>query len=78
MRAARGLLNWSQMRLAEVAKVSISTIKRMEDGSGPVQATHENALKVTAAFEAAGVVFLSEPAPGVRLRDTTSEPVRAS
>ena len=71
MRAARGLLDWSQMDLAEKAGVSISTVKRMEGGNGPVQATHENALKVTAAFEAAGVEFLCAPAPGVRLRPTS-------
>jgi len=71
MRAARGLLDWSQITLAERAGVSISTIKRMEGGSGPVKASHENALKVAAALEAAGVEFLCKP-PGVRLRPNTA------
>ena len=78
MRAARALLDWTQQQLGDVSKVGVATIKRMEKGAGPVQGRHDNALKVLAAFEAAGVEFIDGPTPGVRLKPSVSEGVGAS
>ncbi len=67
-RAARGLLDWTQRRLADAARVGLSTVKSYEAGStSPVA---NNLLALQAALEAAGVVFIPENGggPGVRLR----------
>jgi transcriptional regulator with XRE-family HTH domain len=74
IRAARALLNWSQPKLAEAAKLSLPTITRMEGALGPSRSTQANVEAVRRAFEDAGVVFLSEGATssgggqGVRLK----------
>jgi predicted transcriptional regulator len=47
MRAARGLLDWTQGRLAEVSGVALSTIKRMES-VGPDKSSVENIDKALA------------------------------
>jgi transcriptional regulator with XRE-family HTH domain len=67
-RAARGLVDWSQAKLAESAKVGLSTIKSFEGGrSVPV---HHNLAAIQAALEAAGVEFIppNGSGAGVRLR----------
>lgn len=67
-RAARGLLGWNQMELAERAGVGIVTIRLLEAGShAPRRATLD---VVRRAFEDAGVQFIDENGggPGVRLR----------
>jgi transcriptional regulator with XRE-family HTH domain len=71
LRAARGLLGWSQNELAEAARVGLSTIRRMEASDGSLRGTAENVWKVQKALEEAGVIFIDEDdlGPGVRLRD---------
>jgi predicted transcriptional regulator len=67
-RAARGLIDWSQMDLAEHAGVGIVTIRQLEAGNHePRRATLD---VVRRALEAAGVEFIAENGggPGVRLR----------
>jgi transcriptional regulator with XRE-family HTH domain len=67
-RAARGLLSWSQQKLAESAKVGNATIRNFEAGrSMPQRATLDVLQR---AFEAAGVMFIAENGggAGVRLR----------
>jgi predicted transcriptional regulator len=67
-RAARGLIDWSQMELAERAGVGIVTIRQLEAG---VHAPRRSTLDVVRrALEAAGVEFIAENGggPGVRLR----------
>jgi transcriptional regulator with XRE-family HTH domain len=66
LRAARALLRWSALDLAEASKVSVSTIRRVEtiEGEIPVTAANEAALRAT--LESAGVEFIDEN--GVRLR----------
>ena len=67
-RAARGLLDWTQERLADESGVSISTIRNFEGGaSQPIRA---NLAAIRATLEAAGVEFLDENGggPGLRLR----------
>lgn len=70
LRAARALLRWSAVDLAKASKVGVATIRRVEtiDGSIPVTAANEAALR--AALEAAGVEFIDENGggAGVRLR----------
>lgn len=57
IRAARALLGWSQQRLADEARVSPITVKRLEASQETFQARFETVMKVKAAVEAAGVVF---------------------
>ncbi len=70
MRAARGLIGWSQSRLAEPSGLAVSTIKRMEGAGSTLKSSVENVLKVQQALEDAGVIFIDEDdeGPGVRLR----------
>ncbi len=66
MRAARGLLGWSQPKLAIEAGMSEPTVKRFETGGAKVS---EDAVKrLQAALEAAGVEFTNDDGEGVRLR----------
>ena len=71
VRAARALIGWSQMKLAETSGVPVSAINEFETGSSGHFA--EEALdKMRAALEAAGVVFLPKDdggGIGVRLRE---------
>ncbi|GAA6202487.1 helix-turn-helix transcriptional regulator [Aquicoccus sp. SU-CL01552] len=69
IRAARGLLGWSQAALAEHAGVSSMTVKRAEGSGSPYPA--QGALNaIRAALESGGVQFIEENGggPGVRLR----------
>jgi len=66
MRAARGLIGWSQAALAEAAGLSRPTIERAETKG----ASAETLTAIKRALEAAGVMFVPEngEGPGVRLR----------
>jgi transcriptional regulator with XRE-family HTH domain len=67
-RAARALIDCSQAKLAEIAKVGLSTVKGFEGGrSVPV---FHNLAAIRAALESAGVIFVEENGggAGVRLR----------
>lgn len=70
-RAARGLLDWSQDRLATEAHLGLSTVRNYEAGrSTPVR---NNLQALRTALEAGGVLFIiqdQEAGPGVRLRNT--------
>lgn len=73
IRAARGLLDWSQSQLAESTKLSVQTIKRMEGARGPEGSTAANVEAVRRVLEGAGIVFLDarskmDGGPGVRLK----------
>jgi transcriptional regulator with XRE-family HTH domain len=68
LRAARGLLGWSQAEVAKAASVGLSTVRNFETGqSTPIA---NNLAAIRAALEAAGVEFIAENGggPGVRLR----------
>ena len=69
IRAARGLLGWSQTQLAEAAGRSLPTIKRLEreDGEGP-SVSDEVRLAVQSALEKAGVEFIPENGGGAGVR----------
>jgi transcriptional regulator with XRE-family HTH domain len=66
IRAARGLLDWSQTRLGETAGVSLSTVKDFEAGRRTPTVASIGAI--LGALEAAGVEFTNGDAPGVRLK----------
>ena len=67
IRAARGLLGWSQIELARAAGLSEPTVKRAE-GTGKPSASVEAVDRMRAALEAAGVVFIDEYGEGVGVR----------
>src|SRR5215467_8531521 len=69
MRAARGLLGWSQSELAKRAGLSLPTVKRVEAGSGP-RVSDEARRRIQRALEVGGAQFIAENGggPGVRLR----------
>ena len=56
IRGARGLLDWSLAQLAQASGVSVSTIKRMEDGNeGSTRASKSDAVR--RALQAGGIAF---------------------
>lgn len=63
--AARSLLGIAQKGLAEAARISIPTLKRMEASEGVASGMPNNVLAVKSALEAAGAEFIDG---GVRLR----------
>jgi len=69
MRAARGLLGWSQSELAKRAGLSLPTVKRVEAGKGP-RVSDEARARIQQALETGGAQFISQNGggPGVRLR----------
>jgi len=72
IRAARGLIAWSQQELAEAAQIGLATVKRMEASPGLLMGNAGNIWRVKDALEARGVVFVEAGAdggPGVRLRE---------
>ncbi len=72
-RAARGLLDWSQIELAGRSNLSESTIRDFEKGRRVPSIN--NLAAIRAALEAAGVIFVEEngEGPGVRLRKDRPE-----
>lgn len=57
-RAARGLLDWPQGRLAEAASVGLSTVRQFEGGTR--QPIPNNLAAIRAALEQAGVQFVDD------------------
>jgi transcriptional regulator with XRE-family HTH domain len=78
MRAARALLGIDQKQMAELAKVSLPTIQRMESSDGQVRGVVDTLVKVIRALEGAGIELIGENSPstgsgrGVRLADAQS------
>lgn len=67
LRAARGLLGWSQSELAARAGLSLPTVKRLEGGFGP-RVSNEARAKLQRAIEAAGIQFINENGGGSGVR----------
>ncbi len=55
-RAARGLLDWTQVKLAEAAGLTLSTVVKFERNGRTVAAGAVQAMK--RALESAGVEFI--------------------
>jgi len=74
IRAARGLLGWSQSELAKRAGLSLPTVKRVEAGTGP-RVSDEARARIQKALELGGVHFIAENGggPGLRLRKRQRE-----
>lgn len=72
-RAARGLLDWSQVELASRSNLSESTIRDFEKGRRVPSINNLAAIRT--ALEAAGVILVPEngEGPGVRLRKDRAE-----
>jgi transcriptional regulator with XRE-family HTH domain len=70
LRAARALLRWTALDLANASKVGVATIRRVEIIDGEIPATLANEAALRRALEAAGVEFIDENGggAGVRLR----------
>ncbi len=68
IKAARALVGWAQFELACQAGIAISTVRRLEGEQGPIGAHFDTVEKIRAAFEHAGIEFMGNPSPGVRLR----------
>jgi ribosome-binding protein aMBF1 (putative translation factor) len=62
-RAARGLLNWSQDRLASAAGIEVFVVRDFESEKSVPRMT---AQVLQRAFEATGIEFSDHGAPGVR------------
>ena len=67
LRAARGLLGWSQSELATQAGLSLPTVKRLEGGFGP-RVSDDARVKLRRAIEAAGIEFIEENGGGLGVR----------
>jgi transcriptional regulator with XRE-family HTH domain len=70
LRAARALLDWTQLQLADEAGLSVPTVKRAERNMG-VRVSSNAYRKIESALMQAGVVLLmkdSNGGIGVRLR----------
>jgi transcriptional regulator with XRE-family HTH domain len=67
IRAARGLLGWSQTELASRAGLSLPTVKRLEAGFGP-RVSDEAREKLQRALEAAGIDFIEDNGGGAGVR----------
>jgi transcriptional regulator with XRE-family HTH domain len=64
-RGARGILDWTQSRLAAEAGVSLSTVRDFEAGRRTPIGNNLGAIK--RALESAGVEFTNGDKPGVQL-----------
>ncbi len=65
-RAARGLVDWTQDRLAQEAGVGITTLRTFEKGVSKPVAQNLAALQRT--LETAGIEFIPENGGGVGVR----------
>jgi hypothetical protein len=68
MRAARALLRWTALDLANASRVGVATIRRAEvvDGEIPVTLANEAALR--RALETAGIDFIEDDGGGEGVR----------
>ena len=68
--AARALAGIGQAELAQRARISVPTLRRMEASEGLAPGIPNNLAAIRAALEAAGVEFIAENGggAGVRLR----------
>jgi transcriptional regulator with XRE-family HTH domain len=67
IRAARGLLGWSQTALATAAGLSLPTVIRHETGNGS-RVSDEAVAKLVSALEKAGIEFTNGSEPGLKLK----------
>jgi len=70
IKAARAMLGWSAIELANRSGVGSASIKRYEVQDGVPMANTKNLLAIRNALEVAGIQFTGDPLvnPGVTLR----------
>lgn len=68
IKAARALLGWSQVDLAQASGVSLPTIKRLETADGPIGGRNGTATAICAALESAGIDLIPENGGGAGVR----------
>ncbi len=68
IRAARALLGWSQVALAQAAGVGIATLQRIEQNEGVVKGNFSTVLKIQRALEEAGIHFIDDEAGDIGVR----------
>jgi hypothetical protein len=76
IRAARGLLSWSQGELARASRVGLATIQRIESKKGPAMGNVSTVIRIQQAFERAGIRFTDanmEGGIGVRLKSAKAK-----
>lgn len=81
LRAARAIAGLDQAALADLAEVSVNTIRNMEAaGRSLIGGRHSTRDQVQAALEKLGVEFANGGEPGVRLRKRTKsgKPTKAN
>ena len=54
--------------MSKKSKVALGTVKRIEGFDGPVDARTDTLRKIMAVLEKAGIEFLNDDRPGVRLK----------
>ena len=64
LRAARALLGWRQEDVAQAAKISVATIRRIESQEGALTGYVSTLLKIQTAFEQAGIQFIDDDETG--------------
>jgi ribosome-binding protein aMBF1 (putative translation factor) len=73
VRAARALIGWSQAKLAQAARLPVSTINAFETHAPDSVANEASVDKMRSTLETAGVVFIPKEdgggGIGVRLRE---------
>lgn len=67
IRAARGLLGWSQSELAITSGLGVATVKRFEASAG-AQGSEQTVDAMRHALESAGVQFIAANGGGVGVR----------
>jgi DNA-binding transcriptional regulator YiaG len=70
IRAARALINWSALKLAQYSGVGVATVRRMELADSIPSSNAQTLNLVRKTLEAHGVEFIGTPdnGPGVRLK----------
>jgi transcriptional regulator with XRE-family HTH domain len=71
---ARVALKIEQQPVAEAVGLSVPTLKRWENGTGPLTGAADKVAALQRFYEAAGVIFIAEngEGPGVRLKKLAS------
>ena len=69
IRAARALIRWSAVDLADKSGIGVATIRRIELMDGLPAANTRTLSAIKSTFELSGIEFVGEPDknPGVRL-----------
>jgi DNA-binding transcriptional regulator YiaG len=69
IKAARAIVHMTQAQLATIARVSIDTVRRLENFHGPVAGYTRTVMAMRRALEEAGALFIDEEeGSGVHLR----------